>query len=657
MRSKLPPILVACCALLALAAVPASAADGPAIDGVLELVYVDAADGSAELQHFVTERASGQRYRIVSAEPLPDSLRSGSYVLVYGERSEAEELVRVSGAAAIEVSRTIARGAAIASGQRRAVVLIADLQDATVQCSAEDIAQGMYSGALSVDGLYRDNSRDEISFDPDGDLDGQPDVFGPFTISFSSGTCNRYSYWAAEVDALATAAGVNLALYQHKVYVLPRYTDVGCSFAGIAHLGCTGPCSSWILECESPMVFAHELGHNLGLSHAGAADTGSSYGDLSDPMGATRAWTGFNAPHRAQLGTVDAFSGSLVDVTGDGVYSLRALDEDPALAAGAQVLRITDPATQEPYFVSYRRRAGYDATLPDPYPDATNVHRQGGPGLGATWFLGSLTHGEELRPANASFSVTQLADLGDGASVEVRFDTLSSAANDTCATATPIGVGTYDVSTLAATASGQGVCGSSEGSPDVWFEFRPDGAGWLQVDTQGSGLDAVLSLYYDCSPSGDFSCDDDCDENPGDSQNSCLSTFAAAGAPWYIRVSGYGGLAGETTLVVRFSGDADVDGIEDEADNCPDYDNGDQLDTDKNGVGDACECGDANGDGYIHSSDVFALAMCIVQPASCTLDLTIADANNDGVLNYFDAYELSLRIQDSTHRLSCPRNP
>ncbi len=68
----------------------------------------------------------------------------------------------------------------------------------------------------------------------------------------------------------AQAAGVDLSLYRHRVLVLPRHNDLpDCSWAGVANVGCSSFCRAWIAEGESPMVFAHELGHNLNLAHAG----------------------------------------------------------------------------------------------------------------------------------------------------------------------------------------------------------------------------------------------------------------------------------------------------------------------------------------------------------------------------------------------------
>lgn len=71
-----------------------------------------------------------------------------------------------------------------------------------------------------------------------------------------------------------------------------------------------------------------------------------------------------------------------------------------------------------------------------------------------------------------------------------------------------------------------------------------------------------------------------------------------------------GHLAG---AVAAATGDQDGDGVEDALDNCPITSNSAQTDSGglasalPDGIGDVCQCGDANGDGWVDEADVIAL--------------------------------------------------
>jgi hypothetical protein len=94
----------------------------------------------------------------------------------------------------------------------------------------------MFTGARSVDGLFQASSQGQLGFQADTDGNGAPDVFGPFTIN-ESGSTGDYYAWAYAAEAAATAAGVDLSLYQHRVFVLARYNELNVSWAGVANVG------------------------------------------------------------------------------------------------------------------------------------------------------------------------------------------------------------------------------------------------------------------------------------------------------------------------------------------------------------------------------------------------------------------------------------
>lgn len=72
---------------------------------------------------------------------------------------------------------------------------------------------------------------------------------------------------------------------------------------------------------------------------------------------------------------------------------------------------------------------------------------------------------------------------------------LASPPNDECASSTAISDGTFNGTTISAISDGGASCGSSSGSPDVWYEYTSTCAGTVHFDTCGSGLDTVLSAH------------------------------------------------------------------------------------------------------------------------------------------------------------------
>jgi hypothetical protein len=86
--------------------------------------------------------------------------------------------------------------------------------------------------------------------------------------------------------------------------------------------------------------------------------------------------------------------------------------------------------------------------------------------------------------------------------------------------------------------------------------------------------------------------------------------------------------------------DRDQDGFPDAEDVCPDWPD-DQTDTDENGIGDACECGDQNGDGTVDVSDILAVNAAIFDPPQVT---PLCDANDDGVCDVGDILAINAKI-------------
>ena len=87
------------------------------------------------------------------------------------------------------------------------------------------------------------------------------------------------------------------------------------------------------------------------------------------------------------------------------------------------------------------------------------------------------------------------------------------------------------------------------------------------------------------------------------------------------------------TQVVRI-GDTDQDGVPDADDNCALVPNSDQLDSNDDGIGDVCQCGDVNGDGAITGVDIAGTALCANGSIAC--DSSVVDADGDQATTNLD---------------------
>jgi hypothetical protein len=116
--------------------------------------------------------------------------------------------------------------------------------------------------------------------------------------------------------------------------------------------------------------------------------------------------------------------------------------------------------------------------------------------------------------------------------------------NDACANATALtlGGGYVASTTTAATHDGTSACDSV--GRDVWYKVTLGSTGELNIDTCGSSIDTVLSIYTTCG-GAEIACNDDCGGSPCSATSSCLSLPGSTPGTYLIRVSdknlGFGG--------------------------------------------------------------------------------------------------------------------
>jgi hypothetical protein len=424
------------------------------ITGTVEMVVVDAPDfRSSRHEYFLKEDRGTRMYELRFGHLSPGQIRSGMRLSVTGTpvgRRLYVESMKIESRDSSDATADASAGEAAAGDptmdaatltQRRAVVLMVDMTDAkaSTRYTLSQIAANLYTGTSSMDGLYRDASLGQLGFAPDTDGDTRPDVFGPFAIPYSASANCSYYDWAYAAESAATAAGIDLSRYQHRVFALPHHSLLTqCTWAGVANVGCGTFCRAWIAESESPMVYAHELGHNLNLAHAGTdpendGTINSAYGDQSDPMGSSRAWRRFNGAHVHQLGWLAAYPGSFQSVTASGTYQLLHVGAPASTTGAPRTMRIAKPDSGDYYYLSYRESGGYDSGLASTYTQGVSVHRYSGSGYSPTSLVKVLTDGASIVDGPNGIVVSQVSHGAGLATVTITVP----AASTSCTAAAP----------------------------------------------------------------------------------------------------------------------------------------------------------------------------------------------------------------------------
>jgi hypothetical protein len=380
------------------------------VTGELTVFYADDfANHRADLVHMVRDERTGRSFQL-RFDKEPAHLRSGAVVTITGRASAAEiyvladQISPVSPASSGTGSTTVA--APTVAGDQKTLVIVAGFRDKSVSCPIQAIDNVMFADPLdkSVDDLYRDMSMGQVSF--------TGTVVGPYTLGSASTDPCDISGWATAANT-AASSGIDVNAYARKVYVMPSNS---CPAAGIAEVGVT-PSRAWVFTCDIADVYAHELGHNLGMQHA--ATPTSEYADDSDIMGqAEGLLRQVNAPHKLEMGWIP--DAQAARVTEDGQYEIAPTEVDPALAAAPQALKVFKVDSNEYYYLSYRRGIGFDSNLACcAYLDRLSVHRWSGPG-NKTYRLAVLADGETFSDPATGFTVTQVRHSSTSSTALVR---------------------------------------------------------------------------------------------------------------------------------------------------------------------------------------------------------------------------------------------
>lgn len=266
---------------------------------------------------------------------------------------------------------TLATAKAATTGEQRTAVILVNFQDLATQPISKDAAHALVFGKVSD--FYWEASYQKTFF--------SGDTFGWFTVPVSSGVCD-IQLVAREADKAATAAGANLSAYDRIIYLAPNNVCTGTGY----NSGTARPTRTWIFSnAPDAGAVSHEVGHNFGLSHSQSLDCGTtslasdcivrSYGDPADRMGSGDAH--FNAFQKTMLGWIGvAGTPGLTTVSTSGRFQLAPFASNDTATKALRIPRGIDALTGEMsyYYLEYRQRVGFDATLRGNLAEGVLVH-------------------------------------------------------------------------------------------------------------------------------------------------------------------------------------------------------------------------------------------------------------------------------------------
>lgn len=276
----------------------------------------------------------------------------------------ADEIFEVT---ELEGSAVAAQALATPAPQKRtALVLMVNFSDDARQPIPLGKAKADLIGGLdSVNGYLKEASfglRELV-----GKANAGGDVYGYYTLASPKSPCDP-DRWKREALAAASAAGIGAAGYQHVMMVFPSSDQ--CGWGG---LGEVGGSFSWFPHPYFTYSVPHELGHNLGLSHANAFDCRGPNGgrvaisdnctsrEYADPFCAM----GGNVRHFSNYakGRVGWLSDANVQTLTQG-QSTAAIFPIETASGGVQVVRVYKDSPNgraRYYYLEYRRpNAGWD---------------------------------------------------------------------------------------------------------------------------------------------------------------------------------------------------------------------------------------------------------------------------------------------------------
>ncbi|WP_374073605.1 reprolysin-like metallopeptidase [Bdellovibrio bacteriovorus] len=348
---------------------------------------------------------SPKKYQLKMKGKIPENLMTGTQVQIEGAVDgsilNASSLkFLLSDSSLSSTSEPVAVGV----GMQNTIVVLLNFQNSPQVCTKTQVDSLMFTGKSSVNKFYQENSYGKVGF--------KGVVTEPVTIEAPSiGNCDLSSI-SSRGDAAAGQAGYDLSSFQRRVYVLPP-NSLNCSWTGAAYIGGN---RSFINSdgCNNSMVYAHELGHNLGMDHASSVS--GEYGDHSDVMANPSTPFHYNSFHKIAMGWIPSSRISVMSgLPGSvGDYKVAHIEQD---ISDIQTVKIPIAGTVDSFFISYRRGLGFDSVLSAQFLDSVSIHKAG---LGTkSILLGTVKVGGTWFDSSGALKVQMLSRDSTYASIRV----------------------------------------------------------------------------------------------------------------------------------------------------------------------------------------------------------------------------------------------
>jgi M6 family metalloprotease-like protein len=338
------------------------------LKGTLEIREADSLNENTGSSEITLLHVDNQAPLVLHYEPT-QVLQSGTTVQVTGSQLDQEVIAALSSDNSPVVNVVTPPPNVPTTGQKRVAVIMVYFQDSSVPTLTKPQMNDLLFNQTNK--YYQENSYQKLSF--------TGDVFGWYLVP-SKSLCDLNQVF----DAALTAANADANYTNYtNIMILAAFPST-CSHGGVGTLGGTTVTTpdgvlknigiTWIGLINPPnfshnyTLFAHELGHNLGLSHANlltcdgvsltaSLDNGTcpylEYGDFYDDMGISDMH--FNGTHKDYLGWFNP--GNTKVITSSGTYTIEPLATN---TNNLKVLKI--PRGNSNYlYVEYRQPIGFDA--------------------------------------------------------------------------------------------------------------------------------------------------------------------------------------------------------------------------------------------------------------------------------------------------------